>query len=384
MFDNITLLNLPSLGQLAELILFYRKVTIFLEESAIRTLFQQIDPGLLISFFEEHRENLNFKWISWGVWNSSGWSDIYRQWFKLGDEESMGVDEPYLDYLRRTNLLDTPNGAISNPQLTNRFLDLIKRERVPQEHFETIFNTETLNIEIPTYIRQHVATFPTQVKQIPKDLSLNLIDKGFGGFFITVRTSQRLSRQRLFFIQSLISDYINTMSYLPIYCDLSSEILANEYESFRIRSKIDNIVNRFNNSQNTIQKFQEVFVNDAKNIKQAIDNQERSFIDFIKVYEKSYNFREWIAEQPTDANLLYEYYHTVTSDDWFERLQNKIARWALFTGLGAGIDSLGAGGLGLATGIALGAFDTFLLDRLLHGWKPSQFIDKELKSFLLH
>ena len=381
MFDSITLLHLPSLGQLAELILFYRRVTIFLEESSIRELFQKTDPKLLVPFFEDHRDNLDIRWLHWGVWTSSGLANSSIQGFQLGDEDSMGVDEPYLDYLRRTNLLDTPNGAIANTDLTHRFLSLIKTESVSYEHFSTIFNSETLNNEIPNYIKQYIKAFPTSVPRIPNDLTLN-VTGAYGRFNIEVTTNQRLSRQRLLFINSHISSYIETMSTLPIYSNLSSEIFADEQVSFRTRSKINTVVNRFNKSQNTIQNFQEVFLNEAKNIKQVIDSQERSFIEFIQVYEKSYEFREWIADQSADANLLREYYLSVTSDSWFERLPNKMARWALFTGLGLGIDALGAGGIGLATGITLGAFDTFLLDKLLHGWKPNQFIDRELRGFL--
>jgi len=54
----------------------------------------------------------------------------------------------------------------------------------------------------------------------------------------------------------------------------------------------------------------------------------------------------------------------------------------LFTGAGIGIDALGAGGIGTSIGVALSAADQFLLDRLIKGWKPNQFIEDELRGFV--
>jgi hypothetical protein len=39
-------------------------------------------------------------------------------------------------------------------------------------------------------------------------------------------------------------------------------------------------------------------------------------------------------------------------------------------------------GAGVATGIGLSAADYFLLDRLLKGWKPNQFVEGSLRPFL--
>ena len=47
------------------------------------------------------------------------------------------------------------------------------------------------------------------------------------------------------------------------------------------------------------------------------------------------------------------------------------------------LDALGAHGIGTATGVAISAADAFLLDRLLKGWKPNQFIDDSLKKFAM-
>ena len=62
--------------------------------------------------------------------------------------------------------------------------------------------------------------------------------------------------------------------------------------------------------------------------------------------------------------------------DWADNLPPKTLRWLIFTA--AGIP------LSLAAAVGLGAADTFLLDKLIKGWKPNQFIEGPLKDFLRH
>lgn len=364
---------MPSLGYLAELLLFYRKVTVFLDEKSTQKLFSQVSPEILIPFFEEYKDSLDIRWLTWGVW-TKGFRDSDLQIFRLGDEESIGVDEPYLTYIKRVD-------GIRNKQLTTRFLEIVKKESVQYDIFNAIFDTDTMNNDFLNYLRQYIDVFPTSFSKLPKDLRFD-VKGNYGRFEVRVNSKQSLSKRRLFFIQHHLTRYVETMSELPIWTQHSSEILANEHISFQIRTKLNGLINQQLNSQEMIDTFQSVFVNDAKDIKYIIDNGHRSFLEFIKFYEKTHTFREWIAGQSNDANLLKEYYQSVTANTWFDRLPTKVARWILFTGLGLGADALGAGGLGIATGVTIGAFDTFLLDHLIRGWKPNQFINNELKPFL--
>jgi hypothetical protein len=45
-----------------------------------------------------------------------------------------------------------------------------------------------------------------------------------------------------------------------------------------------------------------------------------------------------------------------------------------------GLDVLGGGVVGTVTGVALSAFDSFLLDRRSRAWKPTQFIGDHLRQ----
>lgn len=52
----------------------------------------------------------------------------------------------------------------------------------------------------------------------------------------------------------------------------------------------------------------------------------------------------------------------------------KLARFGIFSALGVGVGTLVAGPLGAAAGIALGAIDTFAVDKLVTKRGPSTFV----------
>jgi hypothetical protein len=53
----------------------------------------------------------------------------------------------------------------------------------------------------------------------------------------------------------------------------------------------------------------------------------------------------------------------------------------LFSGAGLILDHALTGGIGTAIGMGLGLADTFLIDKLLRGWKPNSFVDIQIKHF---
>lgn len=88
------------------------------------------------------------------------------------------------------------------------------------------------------------------------------------------------------------------------------------------------------------------------------------------------------SEREHQKDLLKEYFKEATAATWVDGLPVKSLRWSVFTAIGLGVDALGAGGVGTIAATALGAADTFLLDRLLKGWKPTQFIEA-LRPFVV-
>ena len=117
-------------------------------------------------------------------------------------------------------------------------------------------------------------------------------------------------------------------------------------------------------------------------IAETINSGERSFKDLLPVLDEASKWREWLKGKPNDASLVKEYYQAIVKQTWADKLPTRVTRWCVFAGLGAGVDLLGAGGLGTVVGVALSAFDATIVGKILSGWKPHHFVEGSLRSFV--
>ena len=119
-------------------------------------------------------------------------------------------------------------------------------------------------------------------------------------------------------------------------------------------------------------------------VRTVINNGVRTFADLRDLIRKAKRFRHWLENQSPDAELAKNYVREITKESWVDKLPSKTVRFSVITGLGLAVDALaGGGGVGTALGAGIGVADNFLLDRVLKGWRPNQFIEGDLKKFLI-
>jgi hypothetical protein len=161
-----------------------------------------------------------------------------------------------------------------------------------------------------------------------------------------------------------------------------SELLTSELSSKLIRHRLRNAVQLAStNSLGDIELFQSVVLQGHR-LGDAIRSGHKTLDQTLQLVERAQRFRSWLAERSPDSNLLTEYYAAVTQRSWIERLPGKNLRFAIFTGLGIAIDAVVPTGIGTALGLAASAADTYLVDKLVKGWNPGQFVDRDLAPFL--
>jgi hypothetical protein len=127
--------------------------------------------------------------------------------------------------------------------------------------------------------------------------------------------------------------------------------------------------------------FQDDVFNDGRAIQEAVNSNHKNFEDIIAVAAKARQFKEWIASAPEDASLRKEYLHSVSKLDWMEGLPAKSLRWLIFTGAGLLLGGI-PGAAGLIASTLTGVSDTFLVDHVVKGWKPNQFVEGPLRDFV--
>jgi hypothetical protein len=129
--------------------------------------------------------------------------------------------------------------------------------------------------------------------------------------------------------------------------------------------------------------FQEAAVDAVPSIRDAVNSGNRTFREVIQLLSKAEKFKVWLRKQGATEDLRKAYLPEIAHLDWADKLPPKSLRWLLISAAGVGVGAaLGATVVGTTAGLALSAGDTFLLDRLLKGWKPNQFIEGPLKQFL--
>lgn len=103
-------------------------------------------------------------------------------------------------------------------------------------------------------------------------------------------------------------------------------------------------------------------------------------VDFeraLGIVDDAQRFRKWLSKVPPSADLIREYHEAATKGTILDTLGGQAARFALITGGGvvAGLATTAHAEVGIATSLGLGAFDTFVVDRWLKGWRPNAFIE---------
>lgn len=146
--------------------------------------------------------------------------------------------------------------------------------------------------------------------------------------------------------------------------------------------RVASIINRATRHQSNIERFQSFVMNDGRTIREAVNSGHSSFAEILRLLDRAAEFRHWIAGQPADADLVKAYFQEVTRESWVDRLPSKAMRWLFFTGAGAAVDAAGAGGAGLVAGLAISAWDALLLDKIVKGWRPDQFVESSMAPFV--
>ena len=164
----------------------------------------------------------------------------------------------------------------------------------------------------------------------------------------------------------------------------STEFAVDPLKSMIVSSRVAEIVRKSTANGERLESFQEVVVNEIRSIREAVNSGDRSFREVIRLVEQAHKFKEWIRQTSEDSLVRDEYCKSVAAADWADKLPPKSIRFLVMTGLSALAGLALTPASGIAVGVGLNAADYFLLDRLLKGWKPNQFIEGNLKPFLKH
>ncbi|MFZ0320284.1 MAG: hypothetical protein WAL56_14270 [Candidatus Sulfotelmatobacter sp.] len=128
--------------------------------------------------------------------------------------------------------------------------------------------------------------------------------------------------------------------------------------------------------------FQESVVDDVPSILEVVNSGKKNFRDVARLVRQAEKFKEWLRKQGGSEDLRGSYCKEVAHLDWADKLPPKSLRFLMMTAAGLAVGAATGPVVGAVATAALSAGDTFLLDKLLKGWKPNHFIEGPLKQFL--
>jgi hypothetical protein len=170
----------------------------------------------------------------------------------------------------------------------------------------------------------------------------------------------------------LINHILEARIDLQISAYYVAEAMTTPVSSNIIKRKLSSVIEKRTKNTEIIANFQDVVLHDAKALREVINSGERTFSEFIDLLDKASHYKSWLRSVNPDENLLREYFQRAAGSTWVQRLPTKSLRFVIASAVGF---------VHPIAGVALGAGDMLVGDKLARGWRPHQFVNRQLKKF---
>lgn len=402
MFESIVIRRLQSstgpfdIGQLAEILLFYGKAHLHLEDGGLAHLLRELGSDQLQMLVDNNYVDITYFNQGLGVRSTQTAPFIHSfcSYSFAGTNEG-GIFKNKNEKFQ--NIFERALGkSVTTKKAAGKLLTSISEDDYSSkyEHDEGIAGLANEDLSDQAYIRNAIKIALNELVpnyKLPPSWLFNIykvsdgfaIDSDLDFVEINSEYHKLVSPEHSSITPAYLADFLlRARADICIASKYESDFATTSVSSRIMRAKFANLLgNRYTNA-NEIELFQEFYLDDAHAIRDALNSGEKNFADFIGILEKSTKFKNWLQSVDAEEKLVREYYKSVTSDTWVEKLPTKGTRFGIFTGAGLLIDILATGGIATAGGLALGAADSLILDSFIKGWRPNHFVDGPLTKFI--
>jgi len=367
-----------DIGFLAEALLFYQHVHLIADESMLSQLVSECGPSTLVELLKEHFLTISYVEKITGVapsdteqpkkvylpltlWpKDGGWSlekrapEIFSKavggpgWGRqLGREFATLV--PTVD-IGKELIAAVRADFVDQPYITDAVAQLLRilapTYRLPQDlHFELFPEGEAFCVETNIDFQQATESLNQLAPKTPAFLSPD--------------------RLLIYLFESRTDLFFASRE--------NAELATQPTNAAVIGAKFRDILQRRSHSQQNMEAFQELVLAESHEIGWSIKTGLRTWQDFLTLLKTARRFKGWLQKQEPNASLIREYLKALEKETWLGTQPAKVLRFLIFTGGGLIVP--------LLVSLGLSAADAFVVDRLLGGWKPTQFVNGPLKDF---
>jgi hypothetical protein len=176
---------------------------------------------------------------------------------------------------------------------------------------------------------------------------------------------------------NLLSPFVGSLTDLQVASRFGADISTGQLGSRLLGLKCAELQRATSGRLDGIAEFQDLTLR-GRDVRTALNSGAQDLRSLMTLLDRADRFKSWIAGQPADSDLAAQYIDEVTATTWADSVPLKAIRFASATFAG----SVAGGDLGAGLGVVAGLADMFLLERILKGWKPNQFVEKELDPFV--
>jgi hypothetical protein len=386
MFSDITIKPsqnlLFDLGQIAESLLFYEKVNLVCGPSFFKNLIEYGEVDSFLELMSTGKIQVKLEDNTLGSWRKDldGKNNIW-----LRPVLVQGQNVSLQDRLDRV-IKETTKRAGYSRRLTKKILDNSEVLLHSNKLIEFVQQDLEDQVYLKRAISHSISNFDKSKIISPEEIQVK-VHKIDQGFIIDTdidfeKINKDVSIENQLKVDAFLFNIMNARIDSSIAGQMDSDLVTSPIITTLLKEKVNSVIQKSTNNLNQIDNFSDVFLNEGKRIRDVLNSGEKSLDEYMKILDKADKFKDWLKNIDEDKNLLSEYNKAVTADTWLDKLPSKSFRWVFFTGAGFAIDALGAGGIGTAAGLIISAGDTFLLDKMVKGWKPNTFVNNELGDFI--
>ncbi len=383
MFDSIVLRRAEghseiSFGQIAEALLYYQAVHLFLDRGSLFGLMNQIGTERLLILIDRPEISTVYCEEMLATASDSAGISPYHQYLitvfagthKSGkllplqvrlEQELKLKGRPIQEAMRfsRAFVKKVPTRSfnasrqVKKPSDTSAqsFSALAKEElkyKATSRHLipEGITNSILGDLSDTEYINKAVHDIINIIPggyQAGIDFKFKVINTEIGMFVDTNLKLELINKKRAelippvepLTIAQLLSYILDARADMTVSSHYKSDLATSKVSSSAIQAKCSQILKQSNiNTENRFD-FEDILLPECPAISEVINSGERTFDDFMKFLdEEAWKFKEWLKGVDPDKRLIHAYLDEIKSIPWINSLDGKNLRYLLTTGVG--------------------------------------------------
>ncbi|MEO8151585.1 MAG: hypothetical protein ABI605_00845 [Rhizobacter sp.] len=374
-------------GQIAEALLFYQNVHLIIDMGSFGQLIRQIGPGTLLSILQRSDCTAVYSEETLGTHSQPVGALQTHAFvaFSLTGHEGVGTfksREERVAYMLESHGVSNADAK----RFSKTFLKAVPPRKFSGDFYVKGGITEAgrRDLDDTSFVRAAVNTalgLTLGASSQASALKFDIHDSDLGMYvfhnidFQSINARRGALRPPLDPVTEahLLSHILEARADLALASFYGGDFISSEVTSSIVQLRYAELLRRRQLNEDQRVNFQQVTLPDYPSLRETIDSGQRTFTDFLLLLDKATRFKEWLKTVSVDQGLVRSYMTEISKEGWIQSVPAKTVRY-LFT--------LAMDAHSPLVGTAATIADSFIVDKLLGGWRPNHFVENRLGPFI--